>query len=77
MILSNELYTKQVEYINIFAQAEINEQIYIEPPCGFGWVDKIPKASNLLKSIYGLKQAPNTFFDKLKAGLIIQSEIDK
>ena len=36
---------------------------------------------NLIKSLCGLKQAPKTFFEKLKAGLLergfIQSEIDK
>jgi hypothetical protein len=34
----------------------------------------------LLKSLYGLRQAPKTFFDKLKAGLLergfIQSQLD-
>ena len=56
MIISNGRHTKQVEYTNIFAQAEINEEIYIEPPCGFDGADKIPQILKLLSSIYGLKK---------------------
>ena len=39
MILSNGWHTKQVDYTNAFAQAEINEEIYIVPPRGFGGAD--------------------------------------
>ena len=43
--------------------------------------DRFTHVYKLIKSMYGLKQAPKTFFDKLKAGLIehdfVQSEIDK
>ena len=70
-----------MDYTNVFAQAEINEEIYIEPPRGFGAMDKIPKVLKLFKSLYGLKQAPETFSGKLRAGLsergFIQSEVDK
>ena len=52
-----------------FAQADINEEVYIDPPRGFGGADGIHKVLRLLKSLYGLKQAPKTFFDKLKACL--------
>ena len=42
---------------------------------------KIPKVLKLLKSFYGLKQTPKTFFDKLKVGLLernfVQSEVDQ
>ncbi len=54
--------------------------MYIEPPKGFGAVDKISKVLWLLKSLNGIKQAPKTFFDKIQAGLIernfVQSQID-
>ena len=50
------------------------------PPPWFGGADRLPKVLKLLQILYELKQAPNTFFDKLKAGLLkrnfIQSEID-
>jgi hypothetical protein len=69
MILSNGWSTKQVVYTKAFAQADINEEVYVDPPRGFGGADGIHKVLRLLKSLYGLKQAPKTFFDKLKAGL--------
>ena len=81
MILSQGWHTKKVDYTNAFCQAEIQEEIYIDPPKGFGGVDKIHKVLKLLKILHGLKQAPNTFFDKLQAGLLemnfVQSQVDK
>ena len=70
LILSNNWTTKQVDYTNAFAQAELNEEVYIQPPRGFVRKDKKNMVLKLLKSLYGLKQAPKTFFDKLKAGLL-------
>ena len=70
LILSNGWTTKQVDYTNAFAQAEIQEEVYIEPPKGFENRDKLDKVLHLLKSLYGLKQAPKTFFEKLRAGLL-------
>ena len=32
MIISNRWSTKQVDYTNAFAQADINEEVYIDPP---------------------------------------------
>jgi hypothetical protein len=70
LILSNGWTTKKVDYTNAFAQAEIQEEVYIEPPKGFENRDKLDKVLHLLKSLYGLKQAPKTFFEKLRAGLL-------
>ena len=61
MILSNRWHTKQVDYINAFTQANIQKEIYIEPPKGFSVFDGIPKRLKLLKSLYTTKQAPKTF----------------
>lgn len=70
-----------MDYTNIFAIAEINEEMYTEPHCGFGRIDKLSKVLKLLKSLYRMKQAQNTFFDKLKAGFIeqnsVQSKVDR
>jgi Reverse transcriptase (RNA-dependent DNA polymerase). len=72
--------THQVDYTNAFAQAEIQEEVYIEPPRGFAGRDGADKVLKLLKSLYGLKQAPKTFFEKLRARLLERgftaSEID-
>jgi hypothetical protein len=72
--------TRQVNYINAFAQAEMGETVYVEPPRFVG-----PKSGKdlvllLLKSLYRLKQAPRTFYEKLCEGLLergfVQSDID-
>jgi hypothetical protein len=62
MVLQNGCDTKQVDYTNAFAQAEMKETVYIEAPKLFG-----PKSGKdlvilLLKSLYGLKEAPRTFY---------------
>ena len=69
MILANDWTTKQVDYTNAFAQADLEEEVYIEPPRGLGFKNKADKVLYLVKSLYGLKQAPKTFFEKLKRGL--------
>ena len=54
--------------------------MYVECPRLFGPTSGKDKVLHLRKSLYGLRQAPRTFFEKLKEGLLergwIQSEID-
>lgn len=80
LTLKNGWSTRQVDYTNAFAQADLQEEVYIEPPRGFSGLDGYDKVLRLRKSLYGLKQAPKTFFKKLRAGLIergfTQSGID-
>jgi hypothetical protein len=80
LVLKHGWSTRQVDYTNAFAQAHLQEEVYIEPPRGFTGADGADKVLKLLKSLYGLKQAPKTFFEKLRAGLLergfIQSNID-
>ena len=70
MVLSKGWQTKQVDYTNAFAQATLKEEVYIEPPRGFGRKDKQDMVLKLINSLYGLKQAPKTFFEKLCDGLL-------
>ena len=70
LTLSENWSTRQVDYTNAFAQADIKEDIYVEPPKGFAGRDGKDKVLLLLKSLYGIKQAPKTFFDELSAGLL-------
>jgi hypothetical protein len=78
--LVNGWTTKQVDYTNAFAQAELSEDVYIERPRGFPRYDKRDTVFKLNKSLYGLKQAPKSFYDKLRAGLeqrgFTRSEVD-
>ena len=62
MILTNRWTTKQVDYTNAFAQADLKEEVYIEQPKGFAHKDKLDMVLKLIKSLYGLKQALKTFF---------------
>ena len=69
LILANSWVTKQVDYTNAFAQAVLNEEVYIESPRGF----QIKDGKDVLKlnnSLYGLRQAPKTFYEKLRDGLL-------
>ena len=79
-VLTEGWTTRQVDYTNAFAQAELKEEVYVECPRLFGPHSNTDKVLHLRKSLYGLRQAPRTFFEKLKAGLEErdwkQSEID-
>ena len=81
MVLSKGWTTKQVDYTNAFAQADLADEVYLEQPRGFSAVrNHVDNVLKLRKSLYGLRQAPRTFFEKLKAGLLergfTQSEHD-
>jgi hypothetical protein len=81
-VLTEGWETRQVDYTNAFAQAAINEEVYIECPRLFGPKSGSPRVLRLLKSLYDglLKQAPRTFFEKLRSGLLergyTQSTVD-
>ena len=81
MVLDNGWSTRQVDYTNTFAQAYLKEEVYIEPPKGFQRKVKKDLVLKLVESLYGLKQALKSFFDKLSRGLrdrgFEKSEVDK
>lgn len=72
------LVVVQVDYTNAFAQAILKEEVYAELPQGFersGYVLK------LIRSLYGLVQAPRTFYEYLsdnlkKFGFVNEKNID-
>jgi hypothetical protein len=68
IVLTEGWMTRQVDYTNAFAQAELKEEVYDENPRLFGPKSASDKVLHLLKSLYGLRQTPHTFFEKLKAG---------
>jgi hypothetical protein len=70
----------QVDYTNAFAQAYLRELVYIEIPRGFSGT-RTDIVLRLIKSLYGLVQAPKTFYDLLTAqltrcGYVSQPDID-
>jgi hypothetical protein len=70
MVLREGWATKQVDYTNVFAQADMKETFLVEPPTLFGAKRGKDVMLLLLKSLYGLKQAPRTFYEKLRDGLL-------
>jgi hypothetical protein len=69
MVLKEGWATRQVDYTNAFAQAEIKEEVYVYPPKLFAPGNRTDRVIRFLKSLYGLKQAPKTFYEKISAGL--------
>ena len=72
--------TSQVDYTNAFAQAYLKEIVYMEIPKGFAG-NNSDIVLLLIKSLYGLVQAPKTFYDLLtlqltKCGYVSQPSID-
>ena len=62
-----DLKTKQVDYTNAFAQAELcpDEHIFVELPRDFETKMQGDYVLTLLKSLYGLNDAPLRWFEKL------------
>ena len=60
--------SRQVDFQNAFAQAPIREEVYINMPPMFGESSK-NTLMKLNKSLYGLVQAPLTWYDRLKKEL--------
>jgi len=58
--------TRQVDYYNAFAQAEIEDEMYVEFPRPFESISGEDRVLRLKKSLYGLQQAPRTFFEKFR-----------
>jgi hypothetical protein len=78
------LESKSIDFILAFPQADLDVDIWMEPPTGIVVSGKDNKSRayvlKLKKSLYGLKQASLNWFEKLKQGLmdwgVTPSEID-
>ena len=78
-----DLKSRQVDYVQAFPQAELNEDIYMRISAGFYYKDSDRNEKFVLKlkrNLYGLKQAAFHWNELLTAGLIqvgfTQSESD-
>jgi hypothetical protein len=58
LVASYGLLVDQMDMKTTFLNGELDEEIYIEQPDGFAVKGQERKVCKLLKSIYGLKQAP-------------------
>jgi Reverse transcriptase (RNA-dependent DNA polymerase) len=70
MSIIHNLHTRQVDYVNAFAQASLKEEVYIEMPPGFITQEGNDTVLKLDKSLYGLVQAPIYFFNLLRDNLM-------
>jgi Reverse transcriptase (RNA-dependent DNA polymerase) len=55
---------------NTFLHGDLLEEMYMEIPPGFGTNQTISKVYMLRKFLYGLKQSPQAWFDKLRKAMI-------
>jgi hypothetical protein len=65
-----DLKTLQVDYSNAFAQAHLEEEIYLKLPQGSTGKHGKDTVLKLQRFLYGLKQAALCWFDKVSDGLI-------
>ena len=63
------LQTRQVDYVNAFAQADLTKDVFIDLPAGFQHEHDFPCCLWLKKSLYGMSDAPLMFFEMLKSNL--------
>ena len=63
------LETRQVDYVNAFAQADLEKDVFIEIPQGFEHSNEVDCVLKLNKSLYGMSDAPLMFFELLKKNL--------
>ena len=50
---------------NAFLDGVVEEQVYVEQPLGFETHDRESHVCRLKKSLYSLKQAPRTWYDRI------------
>ena len=63
------LETRQVDYVNAFAQADLDREVFIEIPEGYEHFNDVDCVLKLHKSLYGMTDAPLMFFELLKKNL--------
>ena len=61
---AKKMYSKQFDISVAFLHAPLAEELYCNQPVGF--TDRTNRVCRLHKSLYGIKQAPRSFHNKLK-----------
>lgn len=69
LAVTNNWTIQQIDVNNAFLNGTLEEEVFMQQPPGFESADK-SLVCKLNKAIYGLKQAPGAWFDKLKSALL-------
>jgi hypothetical protein len=76
-------YTRQIDFVLAFPQADVECDLFMELPCGlvFEGVDRTMHCVKLIKNLYGQKQAGRVWNDYLVKGVedwgFFQSKVDE
>ena len=75
------LKTKSIDFVLAFPQAELERDVFMELPYGFGCENKSKYVLKLKKNLYGLCDASYNWLNKITQGLesegFVKSEIDQ
>lgn len=71
LAVTNQLLIKQIDVNNAFLNGVLEEEIYmVQPPCFEATATDRSLVYKLNKALYGLKEAPSAWFDRLKSPLV-------
>lgn len=70
VILTRGWYVRQIDVNTAFLNAKLVDEVYMVQPQGFDYPNYPKRVCKVLKSIYGLKQEPRAWFEKLQTGLV-------
>ncbi|RVW91534.1 Retrovirus-related Pol polyprotein from transposon TNT 1-94 [Vitis vinifera] len=57
----------QLDVKSAFLHGELNEEVFVEQPCGYVQKGNEKKVYKLNKALYGLKQAPHAWYSRIEA----------
>ena len=57
----------QLDVKSAFLHGKLNEEVFVEQPCGYVQKGHEQKVNKLKKALYGLKQAPHAWYNHIEA----------